>query len=146
MVDENHAVCVETVRVRNMLRNRRMSPSIQYASWNQLVSMIEYKSGWYGKRFVKFDPWIASMQTCSSCGSRSGPNTLSTGVWTCSQCVTVYDRDINASVNIKHEGIKQLKAAGVSVSACGGLHQTGDLPAAAQEAGSSFLQVGEQSS
>ena len=131
LVDENQAVCVETLKVKNMVRHRRRSQAIQDAAWNRLVSMIEYKSVWYGRHFASMDPWFASTRLCSSCGSKSGPASLGMRGWRCSACGAAHDRDVNAAINIKDEGTKQLKAAGLSVTACGGMRKTGDLPAAA---------------
>ncbi|SEQ22750.1 Putative transposase DNA-binding domain-containing protein [Ectothiorhodospira magna] len=56
---------------------------------------------------------------------------LSVRSWECPACHTQHDRDINAALNIKHQGIVKLKAEGLSVSAHGGLRKSGTSPAAA---------------
>ena len=56
---------------------------------------------------------------------------LSTRQWVCDSCGTEHDRDINAAINIRQQGILMLKAEGLSVSACGGSRKSGSLPVAA---------------
>ena len=91
---------------------------------------------------MKAGPWFASMKTCSRCGTKAGAMPLSVRQWTCG---AGHDRDINAALNIRRQGILELKAAGLSVSACGGLRKPGPPPAVAWQAGSPALQGGEQS-
>ena len=134
LVDESQAVCVETLKVKNMLKNRRLSKAISDASWGEFIRKLEYKSEWYGKHMVKVDQWFPSSKTCSSCDEKVESMPLSVRHWTCESCGTEHDRDINAALNIKKQGILKLTAEGLSVSACGGMRQTGStlvLPAAA---------------
>ena len=142
LVDKNHAICVETLRVKNMLKNRRLARNISDAAWREFVRKLEYKCAWYGKHLVRMDPFYASSKTCSHCGSKLATLDLDVREWTCNVCGSHHDRDINAAINIKAQGILQLKAAGLSVSACGGSRQTlfgQPNLAAAGEAGSPVL-------
>ena len=139
LIDENQAVCVETLRVKNMLKNRNLAKHIADASWSELLRKLGYKARWAGKHLVQVDRWFASSKTCSVCGVSAAVMPLSVRRWRCESCGHEHDRDINAARNIRQQGIVKLKAAGLSVSACGGLHKTGLFPAAACEAGSSVL-------
>nr|WP_232060346.1 transposase [Halomonas hydrothermalis] len=50
--------------------------------------------------------------------------------WRCPECGVAHDRDVNAAVNLKQQGIMALKAEGLSVSAHGGLRQSSSEVAA----------------
>ena len=93
-------ICVEDLSVRNMIRNRRLSKAISDASWGMFVRMLEYKTEWYGGEVLKIDRWYASSKTCANCGHVVDKLPLRIRVWTCSRCMAVLDRDINAAKNI----------------------------------------------
>ena len=132
LVDGSQAVCVETLSVRNMLGNRRLAKHVADAAWSGFVRKLEYKAGWSGRHFARTGRWFASTKTCSRCGVKADAMPLSVRQWTCGACGAGHDRDINAALNIRQQGILELKAAGLSVSsACGGLRKTGAPPAAA---------------
>ena len=139
LIDENQAICVETLKVKNMLKNRRLAKHISDAGWGELVRKLDYKAKWAGKHLVRIDRWHPSTKTCSRCASKVESLPLSVRQWTCPTCGSAHDRDLNASLNVKKQGILKLKAEGLSVSACGGVRKTGTLPAAACEARSPVL-------
>lgn len=115
-VDENQAIIVETLKVKNMLKNSKLSKHIADASWSNLITKLEYKAKEQGKHLVKIDQWFASSKTCSCCGHKVKGMKLDVRSWQCI-CGAMHDRDINAAINIKQQGILKLKAAGLSVSA-----------------------------
>ncbi|GAA3904599.1 RNA-guided endonuclease TnpB family protein [Halomonas cibimaris] len=117
IVDDNQAVIVETLKVRNMMKNTRLARHIGDASWHALMAKLAYKTEEKGKHLVKLDPWFASSKTCHACQHKMDSMTLSVRSWACPACHTRHDRDINAALNIKHQGILQLKTEGLSVSA-----------------------------
>ena len=131
LIDENQAICVETLKVKNMLKNRKLAKHIADAAWGELVRKLSYKATWAGKHLVQIDQWYASSKTCSHCAAKIEGLPLSARQWTCPTCGAEHDRDINAAQNIRQQGILKLKAEGLSVSACGGLRKTGTLPAVA---------------
>lgn len=130
LVDENQAVIFETLNKKGMLKNRRLARHISDAAWGALQAKVAYKSDRAGKHVVFVSQWFASSKTCSCCGVVVEELPLEVRSWVC-ECGALHDRDINAALNIKNEGIKQLKTEGLSVSARGGRHKTGMLPAAA---------------
>ena len=131
IVDDNQAVIVETLKVSNMMKNAKLAKHIGDASWHALITKLDYKAREQGKHLVKIDPWFASSKTCHVCQHKMDAMPLSVRSWECPACQTQHDRDINAALNIKQQGIIQLKAEGLSVSAHGGLRKSGTSPAAA---------------
>lgn len=131
LIDENQAVVVETLSVKNMLKNRKLAKHIADASWSRLIEKLAYKAKQQGKHLVKIDQWFASSKTCSCCGHRVDSLPLSVRNWTCSACAAELDRDINAAINIRQQGIIKLRAEGLSAPANGGLRKSGHAPVAA---------------
>lgn len=131
IVDENQAIIVETLKVKNMLKNHKMAKHIADASWSNLICKLEYKAHHKGVHFVKLGQWFASSKTCACCLFKMDELPLSVRHWICPNCKTYHDRDINAALNIKKQGILKLKAEGLSVSANGGLRKSGNLSAVA---------------
>ncbi len=111
VVRENQAICVESLAIAGMLKSRRMSRLIADASWGEFTRQLAYKSMWHGRHLVKIDQWFPSTKTCSVCGTTGHELSLSDREWTCSDCGTLHDRDVNAARNILAEGL--------SVIACG---------------------------
>lgn len=88
---------------------RRNNHAIANQSWYTIATMLAYKCKWYGKTFVKVNPRFTT-QDCSNCGHRTGPkNDISVREWTCSNCFTHHDRDVNAARNILQRGLEKLK-------------------------------------
>ncbi|SEI42045.1 putative transposase [Allopseudospirillum japonicum] len=131
LIDENQAVVVETLKVKNLLKNRKLAKHIADASWFGLIQKLEYKAKAQGKHLVKIDPWFASSKTCSCCGHKIDILPLSVRTWACPACSVVRDRDINAAINIRQQGVMKLRAEGLSVPANGGLRKSGHAPVAA---------------
>ncbi|CND83469.1 putative transposase [Mycobacterium tuberculosis] len=100
---DNQAVYVETLCVKGLARTR-LAKSVHDAGWSAFVGMLEYKTRRYGRGFARVDRAFPSSQICSRCGHRDGPKALDVRHWTCRQCRTRHDRDVNAARNILDEG------------------------------------------
>ena len=74
---------------------------------DMVLSMLEYKLADRGKHFVKVSKWYPSSQICSCCGKQQ-KLALSERVYKCN-CGLVIDRDYNAAINIKNEGLRILR-------------------------------------
>ena len=115
LINENQVVCIESLKVKNMIRNPRLSKAIADASWGEFVRQLEYKGEWAGRTVVKIDQWFPSSKRCSSCSHIVDKLPLNIREWTCPSCGTELDRDINAAKNIKRQGMS-LIAFGENVS------------------------------
>jgi putative transposase len=112
IVRENQTVVIEDLSPRNMVKNRSLARAISDAAWSDLREMLEYKCDWHGRELVTADRWYPSSKTCSACGHLTAKMPLDVREWTCGNCGTRHDRDVNAAKNVL--------AAGLAVTACGG--------------------------
>ena len=113
IIDENQVICIEDLKVKNMSKNHKLARSINDASLSRFISMLIYKANWYGNVIVKVPTNYPSSQLCSYCNYQN-PLTkdLKVRKWTCPQCGSVHDRDINAAKNILRKGIEILTKDG----------------------------------
>lgn len=110
LVKEYDVICLEDLRVKNMVKNHKLAQSISDVSWTEFVRQLSYKAEWYGKELVKIDKFFPSSQTCHVCGYiNKDTKNLSVRRWICPNCKAEHDRDINASINILNEGLTILK-------------------------------------
>ncbi|MGO1626236.1 MAG: RNA-guided endonuclease InsQ/TnpB family protein [Halomonadaceae bacterium] len=118
IVNDNQVICVESLKVKNMLRNRSLAKSISDVGWGEFVRQLEYKAAWAGRQLSAIDQWYPSSKRCSDCGYVMSAMPLQRRAWTCPECTSEHDRDVNAAVNIKAAGLAVL-ALGENVSGMG---------------------------
>ena len=96
-------LCFETLNLDGMKRlwGRKVSDHAFY----QFLQILEQKCAKHGKTFVKIGQWTATTKPCSDCGYHNEELSLSDRRWTCSECGSHHDRDINAAMNIKRAGL-----------------------------------------
>jgi putative transposase len=136
LVSDSQAVIVENLHVKGMVRNHKLAKSISDAGWGTFTNFLAYKLERKGGELIEIDRWFPSSKLCSNCFYQVSEMPLDVREWTCPHCGTHHDRDGNAAINIRAEGIRMLaltcaersrgseaegiKAEGSAVSAVGG--------------------------
>lgn len=111
LLRESQTLVMEDLSIVGMVKNHKLSKSIQNICWGELRRILEYKSQWLGHNLIFIDRWAPSTKTCSHCGFKNDTLTLSDRSWTCPGCGTHHDRDVNAALNIKRMGLESLLPA-----------------------------------
>ncbi|MCZ6924941.1 MAG: transposase, partial [Rickettsia endosymbiont of Ixodes persulcatus] len=99
-------ICIEDLKIKNMVRNRHLAKSIHDAGWGMFRTFLSYKAKRNGGCLVMVKPHYTS-QKCSNCGE-TVKKSLSVRTHVCKQCGTVLDRDHNAAINIEKAGLTQI--------------------------------------
>ena len=104
-------VCIEDLDMKAMSRSLNFGKSVSDNGWGMFTTFLRYKLEEQGKKLVKVDRFFASSQTCSVCGYKNAKTkNLALREWDCPQCGTHHDRDVNAAVNIRNEGMRLVNA------------------------------------
>ena len=108
IVDENQVIVVENLAVRNMVKNHCLAKAISDASWGMFCTMLKYKAEMMGKVYLEIGRFFASTHLCSNTLNPLPKMDLSVREFDCPHCGQRHDRDINAAINIKNEGLRVL--------------------------------------
>ena len=99
-------VCVENLNLRSMSNKGFGNGKATLDNgYGMFLAMLNYKLKDRGKRLIKIGKWYPSSQICSTCGQRK-PMLLSERTYECQCCGMVIDRDLNAAINIRAEGLR----------------------------------------
>jgi putative transposase len=110
LIKNYDVIALESLNVKGMMANHRLAQAIQDVAWSSFVSKLEYKAQWFGKEVVRIETFFPSSKTCSCCNQVKSKLRLDERDWTCSQCNTKHDRDVNAANNILQRGITILSS------------------------------------
>ena len=107
-------VFVEDLDLKEMAKrteNHRFGITIFDLGYGTFLNYLSYKLDWLNKKLIKVDKFFSSSQLCSNCGYRKSNLTLNQRHWVCPECGKIHDRDLNAAINIKKEGIRMVLKA-----------------------------------
>jgi putative transposase len=121
---ENQVICVEDLAVKNMVKNPNLAKSISDQGWGMFQTMLKYKAEKFGHTYIEIGRFFPSSQLCSETllpipMLQKGYDSLGVRLVDCPHCLHQHDRDINAAINIRNEGLRILEL-GTSSSALGG--------------------------
>jgi putative transposase len=119
IVKENQVIVVEDLAVKNLVKNHNLAKSISDVGWGMFCTMLKYKAEQEGKITLEIDRFFPSSHLCSETLLQIPKMDLSVRRFDCPHCRQQHDRDINAAINIRNEGLRIL-AWGTSASALGG--------------------------
>ena len=100
---------MEDLNVKGIMKNHKLSRSIQELSLYRFETIFKYKSNWYERQIINIDRFFPSSKTCADCGYINNELKLSDREWICPDCGVIHDRDFNAAINIENEGLKIYK-------------------------------------
>ncbi len=106
LLNENQVIVMENLNVNGMLKNHNLAKSIQELSLYRFKEMLRYKSKWSDRDIVEVDRFYPSSKLCNCCGYKNDELTLKDREWVCPVCSTNHNRDLNAAINIRNEGMK----------------------------------------
>lgn len=108
IVNENQVLILENLAITNMVKNHCLAKAISQVGWGQFCTMLKYKAKQEGKIYLEVDRFFPSSKTCNVCLNQVGSLPLDIRTWTCSSCMTTHDRDINAAISLRDEGLRLL--------------------------------------
>ena len=108
IVNENQVLVLENLAIKNMVKNHNLAKAISQVGWGQFCTMLKYKAEQEGKIYLEVDRFFPSSKTCHVCLNQVGSLPLDVRQWTCSSCTTTHDRDINAAISLRDEGLRLL--------------------------------------
>ena len=111
IVNAYDCVCIENLDMKAMSQSLNFGKSVTDDGWGMFVTFLKYKLEETGKRLVKVNKFFASSQICNVCGYKNtAVKNLSIRAWDCPECGTHHNRDINAAINIRNEGMRLVLA------------------------------------
>ena len=110
IIRDNQIIISEDLQISNMVKNHNLAKAISDVSWGEFTRQLLYKAEWNDRIYHKINPWFASSQLCSECGTKNKEvKCLSIREWVCPSCGAIHQRDENASKNILRQGLLELE-------------------------------------
>ena len=115
LIRENQVVITESLAVKNMIKNRKLSKAIADCGWGELIRQLDYKSSWYGRVLIQVDRYFPSSKRCNRCGHVLDKLPLEIREWDCPNCQSHNLRDLNSALNLLAVGRTVLAYGDISV-------------------------------
>lgn len=106
--DTYDVIVVEDLNLQGLSKTLHFGKSIYDNAYGMFLSILDYKQKDRGHTLIKVNKFFPSSKRCSVCGNIKDNLELSDRTYTC-DCGNTMNRDINAAINIKNEGIRILK-------------------------------------
>ena len=113
IIKNNDIIVTESLNIKSMTSKERSAKNLRKeilnSAFGEILRMLKYKCKWNNKELISVSTYYASSQICSHCGNKdSSMKDLSKREYHCTECDSVIERDINASMNLMCEGMKLL--------------------------------------
>ena len=111
IADTYDYVFVENLDLKEMAKRKeehKFGITIFDLGYGTFLNYLSYKLDWLNKKLIKVNKYFPSSQLCSKCGYRKSDLTLNQRHWVCPECGKKHNRDLNAAINIKKEGIRMI--------------------------------------
>ncbi len=93
-----------------MAQGLRLGKATDDNGFGMLRRFLQYKMETAGKYVITADRHYASSRICSICGcGNPKAKDLKVRKWRCQNCSAEHDRDINAAVSLRNEGLRIMK-------------------------------------
>ncbi|MEA5541631.1 RNA-guided endonuclease TnpB family protein, partial [Limnoraphis robusta Tam1] len=99
-------IIAENLNVKGMVRNHNLAKAISDCGWGMFLNFVDYKAKRDGKTFLEIYRFFPSSKTCNVCLNVVESLPLDIRQWECNNCHAQHDRDINAAINIRDEGLR----------------------------------------
>src|SRR4028119_1080453 len=119
LVNDNQVIVVENLAVKNRVKHHCLAKAISDCGWSAFTRQLTYKAQKDGKTYLEMGRLFPLRKICHVDLTQVGSLPLNVGSWTCSKFQEKHDRDVNAAINILHEGLRILALA-TSANASGG--------------------------
>lgn len=104
-------VVIEDLNMQDMASEYKKNGKVVYDNaWGLFTRLLQYKLKEKGKELIKVNKYYASSKICNKCGYKNEALEITTRKWICPKCGINHDRDINASINLKNEGLRILNS------------------------------------
>lgn len=108
LANKYDVICVENLNLEKIAQYGKLGKRTYDNGYGRFLFYLDYKMRDRGKILIKVKRNFPSTKMCSNCGEINRKITINDRAWKCPKCGVVHDRDQNAAINIRNEGLKML--------------------------------------